>query len=152
MDKNLALEHLAKAIASHIKWVGNIKLLVAGEAVEATIELNADECGVGLWYKEEGQKLRAIKTIPADSMNLIESLHNKIHEVYANIHPIYFDAEKKSLLKRLIQRKKKVDPKEVEMAKAHLKEIEKISFELIEELQRLERRAWAFPQSDFELL
>lgn len=153
MDKNLALEHLNKAIASHIKWVENIKLLVDGEPIKADeITLTATESELGTWFYDEGQKLNAIKTIPADSMELIGSLHSKVHDIYLNIYKIYFDIEKKSLIKRLIRKKKKISPENQEAAQTHLEEIEKISRNLLEELDRLERRTAAFPESDFELL
>jgi len=151
MDKNLALGHLVKAIASHIKWVEDIKRIIDGEDVEL-VEVNATKCGFGTWFLDEGQKLSVIKTVPKDSMELINTLHNKVHDPYLNIHAIYFNVEKKSLVKRLMRKKKKIEPKEVETAKAHLKELEKISFDLLEELHRLERRTYAFPESDFQLL
>jgi len=153
MDKDQTLHNLKTAINAHLQWVENIKLLIEGESISAdTIQASTTECGFGSWFYDEGQRLSAIKTIPADSMALIDSLHNKLHDVYINIYKIYFDVEKKSLIKRLISRKKKVDPKEIEMAKAYLKEIEKLSFDFMEELSRLERRTSAFPESDFELL
>ncbi|MEA2028345.1 MAG: hypothetical protein U9N49_05170, partial [Campylobacterota bacterium] len=116
------------------------------------ITLTATESELGTWFYDEGQKLNAIKTIPADSMELIGSLHSKVHDIYLNIYKIYFDIEKKSLIKRLIRKKKKISPENQEAAQTHLEEIEKISRNLLEELDRLERRTAAFPESDFELL
>jgi len=153
MDKNLTLEHLNKAIYAYNKWVESIKLLVAGEPIKADeIEPNAVESGFGSWFYEEGQKLSAIKTIPADSMELIASLHTKAHDVYLNIYKVYFDIEKKSLIKRLISRKKKISPEEQEIAQTHLEELEGITNDLLIELDRLERRTSAFPENDFEML
>jgi len=153
MDKNLTLKHLENAMASYKKWVEDIGLLVEGNPIKSDeIALTATESGLGSWYFDEGQKLNAIKTIPADSMELISSLHAKAHDVYLNIYKIYFDVEKKSLIKRLIRRKKKISPEDQEVAQRHFEEIEKISRNLLEELDRLERRTAAFPESDFELL
>lgn len=154
MDKNLTLEHLNKAITAYTKWLESVKQLVEGSPIKSDeIEPNAVESGFGAWFYEEGQKLSAIKTIPADSMKLIASLHTKAHDIYLEIYKIYFgETEKKSLIKRLISRKKKIAPEAQEEAQKHLEEIVNVSRQLNEELERLERRTSAFPESDFELL
>jgi hypothetical protein len=147
MTKEEVLEHLRKAKVAHTKWVQKAHLLISDIKVEKdAIPVNATDCGFGMWFYSDAQKLNALSNNPLECMQSIESLHMKLHNVYLEIYQIYFNKPSKGFFQSLFGLKKeKITPEERAQAHQSYAELEAISMQLIEELNRLERRIIALP-------
>ena len=141
MNKEEILGQLRAAKAAHISWVQRAKLLIEGFTInETSIPVNSTECQFGQWFYAEGQRLNDIRNNPPESMQEIESLHFKLHDVYLNIYKIYYDLEKKSFFAKVFGKKKKVSEEDQALAKTYFDEMEAISKELVNALNVMERR------------
>ena len=144
MNKEHALEHLRSAKASHVKWTQRAKMLINGIDIEEdAIPINSTECQFGIWFYNEGQELNALSNNPIECMSKIEQLHFQLHDVYFNIFNIYFNQPKKGFFSKLFGQKREVLGHEKSMAKDYYTQLEAISKELLEEINRLERRLLA---------
>ena len=143
MEKEHVLEHLRAAKAAHIKWVQKAKLLINGLDIdEGVIPVDSTECKFGKWFYSDGQVLNALSNNPLECMQSIESLHFNLHDMYLKIFSIYFAPEKKAGFFAKLLGKKRIEPSESEklLAHTHYDEMEQISRELLDEINRLERR------------
>ena len=141
MNKEEILSQLRVAKAAHVSWVQRAKLLIEGFTInEASIPVNSTECAFGQWFYSDGQRLNDIRNNPIESMQEIESLHFKLHDVYLNIYKIYYDLEKKSFFSKVFGKKKKVSEKDKVRAKEYYREMDAISQELVKALNLMERR------------
>jgi len=141
MNKEEILSQLRVAKAAHVSWVQRAKLLIEGFTInETSIPVNSTECAFGQWFYSEGQRLNDIRNNPIESMQEIESLHFKLHDVYLNIYKIYYDLEKKGFFSKVFGKKKKVSEEDKLRAKAYYKEMDAISQELVKALNLMERR------------
>jgi len=153
MTKEEILGQLRAAKAAHISWVQRAKLLIEGFTInESSIPVNSTECQFGKWFYSEGQKLNDIRNNPVDSMQEIESLHFKLHDVYLNIYKIYYDLEKKSFFAKVFGKKKKVSEEEHQRAKAYYDEMEAISKKLVAALNTMEKRINVLSSAEFEAM
>jgi hypothetical protein len=141
MNKEEILNQLRIAKAAHVSWVQRAKLLIEGFTInETSIPVNSTECQFGKWFYSDGQKLNDIRNNPIESMQEIESLHFKLHDVYLNIYKIYYDLEKKSFFSKVFGKKKKVSDEDKLLAKKYYNEMDAISKELVKALNIMERR------------
>lgn len=141
MNKEEVLTHLRSAKAAHIKWVERARLLINGVKIdESSIPVNSTECKFGQWFYTDGQVLNSLSNNPLECMQNIEQLHSKLHGVYMQIFKIYFNDTNKSFFSKFFKTSKKITPEEATEALNYYKELEIISTELLEELNRLERR------------
>jgi hypothetical protein len=151
MNKEHALEHLRAAKASHIKWSQRAKMLINGVNVEEdSIPMNSTECEFGKWFYSNGQGLNALSNNPMEYMNKIEQLHFQLHDIYLNIFNIYFNRPKQGFLSKLFGQKKDVTPQEASTAKDFYAQMESVSKELVDEINRLERRLLAVSQENIQ--
>jgi len=143
MEKEHVLEHVRAAKAAHIKWVQKAKLLINGLDIdENAIPVDSTECKFGKWFYSDGQILNALSNNPVECMQKIETLHFNLHDIYLKIFTIYFSAEKKAGFFAKLFGKKRIDPSESEKLLAHTyyDEMEQVSRDLLDEINRLERR------------
>jgi len=156
MEKEEVLEHLRSAKAAHIKWVQKAKLLINGIDIEEdAIPIDATECKFGKWFYEDGQILNSLSNNPMECMKSIEGLHLSLHDKYLEIFNIYFSQEKKAgFFAKLfgIKKKKELSEEEVEKSTTSYAEMEKISQDLLEEINRLERRLVAVSEEKIQSL
>jgi hypothetical protein len=153
MNKEHILEHLRAAKSAHIKWVQKAKLLINGlDIKEDAIPVDSTECKFGQWFYSEGQVLNALSNNPVECMVKIERLHFNLHDVYMNIFNIYFNKPKGGFFKKLFGKKNKLEDYEIEKAKQYYNNLELISKELLEEINRLERRLIAVPEEKIKQL
>jgi len=155
MEKEHVLEHLRAAKAAHIKWVQKAKLLINGLDVdEGAIPVDSTECKFGKWFYSDGQVLNALSNNPLECMQSIESLHFNLHDTYLRIFSIYFSEEKKAgfFAKLFGMKRKEPSSSEQELAKSYYAEMEKISKELLDEINRLERRLIAVSEEKIKNL
>jgi hypothetical protein len=155
MKKEEILNHLRAAKAAHVKWVQKAKLLINGVDVkEDSIPVDSTECNFGKWFYKEGQILNALSNNPLECMQKIESLHFEIHNTYLHIFNIYFSEEKKGgfFSKLFNLKRKKLSQVEIELAQQHYAKLEGISVELLDEINRLERRLVAVADEKIEAL
>ncbi|MDA3908580.1 MAG: CZB domain-containing protein, partial [Sulfurimonas sp.] len=132
---------LRAAKSAHIKWVQKAKLLINGiDVKEDSIPVDSTECKFGQWFYSEGQVLNALSNNPVECMVKIERLHFNLHDVYMNIFNIYFNKPKGGFFSKLFGQKTTVEDYEADKAKQYYANLEIISKELLEELNRLERR------------
>jgi len=141
MNKEEILNQLRVAKAAHVSWVQRAKLLIEGFTInETSIPVNSTECQFGQWFYSDGQRLNDIRNNPIESMQEIENLHFKLHDVYLNIYKIYYDLEKKSFFSKIFGKKKKVSDEDKVIAKEYYREMDAISQELVKALNLMERR------------
>lgn len=156
MEKEEVIEHLRAAKAAHIKWVQKAKLLINGIDInEDAIPIDSTECKFGKWFYSDGQMLNSLSNNPMECMSSIESLHFSLHDKYLQIFNIYFSQEKKAgFFAKLfgIKRKKELSEEEIENSKKYYEEMEAISKDLLEEINRLERRLVAVSEEKIKTL
>ncbi len=156
MEKEEVLEHLRSAKAAHIEWVQKAKLLINGIDIEEdAIPIDATECKFGKWFYKDGQILNSLSNNPMECMKSIEGLHLSLHDKYLEIFNIYFSQEKKAgFFAKLfgIKKKKELSEEEVEKSTTSYAEMEKISQDLLEEINRLERRLVAVSEEKIQSL
>ncbi|MEA2072492.1 MAG: CZB domain-containing protein [Campylobacterota bacterium] len=155
MTKENVLEHLRSAKTAHIKWVQKAKLLINGVDVkEDSIPVDSTECNFGKWFYSEGQILNALSNNPLECMQKIESLHFALHDIYLSIFNIYFAEEKKAgfFSKLFGGKRKELSQAELTLAQDYYGKMEGISKELLDEINRLERRLIAVSDEKIEAL
>jgi hypothetical protein len=155
MKKDEVLGHLRAAKAAHIKWVQKAKLLINGLDVnENAIPVDSTECAFGKWFYSDGQILNALSNNPMECMQHIETLHFNLHDIYLKIFSIYFSEDKKAGFFAKLFGVKRTEPSasEQELAHQYYLEMEKVSHELLEEINRLERRLVAVSDEKIEAL
>ncbi|MFK5938846.1 MAG: CZB domain-containing protein [Sulfurimonas sp.] len=154
MEKEEVVNHLRAAKAAHIKWVQKAKLLINGLKIEeSAIPIDSTECKFGKWFYSDGQLLNSLANNPAEAMSSIETLHFKLHDEYLQIFNIYFNREKGGFFSKLFGLKRKiVTDLEAKVAKDHYNIMENISRELLDEINRLERRLIAVSEDKIRTL
>jgi hypothetical protein len=139
MQKYEIVSKIRSARLAHVQWVQRAKSLVNGLPTnEEDIPLTPDSCTFGRWFYSDGQILLAI--FNEKVVNEIESLHNDLHAEYLNIFKIYFDMSDMSFFEKLLKTKKKISEKEQKRAEQSLKKLEKISDNLIKNLNIAETK------------
>ena len=155
MKKEDVLHHLRAAKSAHIKWVQKAKMLINGiEVSEDAIPVNSTECKFGIWFYSDGQILNSLSNNPLECMQSIESLHFELHDIYLKIFSIYFSENKKPgfFAKLFGFNKKNITSIEQEKAKEYFHNMEQISHELLDEINRLERRLLAVSEEKIDAL
>lgn len=149
MTKQETMTQLADAKKAHIKWMIRAKSLIEGIPVEKdAIPLDSTECAFGEWFYGAGQQLNALPN--NDCLDMIETLHASLHDLYLRIFKIYFGTTDRSVLSRLFGTKRKVSQAEKEMAREQYAALESVSKELLHEITKLERRLYAMPHGVLE--
>ncbi|HHD75383.1 MAG TPA: hypothetical protein ENK95_01005 [Campylobacterales bacterium] len=149
MQKSQIVDKIRAARFAHIQWVQRAKSLVNGFAIkEEDIPLTADSCTFGSWFYSDGQVLLAI--FNEKVVKEIETLHHNLHDEYFNIFKIYFDLSNLSFFQKLLQTKKQISDKEQKKAEQSLKRLEKISEELVKNLNIVETKINMADESMFE--
>ena len=155
MKKQEVVGHLRAAKSAHIKWVQKAKLLISGIEIEqGAIPVDSTECKFGKWFYSDGQMLNALSNNPLECMQMIETLHFELHDKYLTIFNIYFAESKKVgfFAKLLGFKRKAITESEHILAKRYYYEMEAISKNLLNEINRLERRLIAIPDEKIESL
>jgi len=141
MDKLDILHRLRAAKAAHISWVQRAKLLIEGFTInEAATPINSKECEFGKWFYSDGQRLNEIRNNPIESMQEIERIHFKLHDMYLNIYDIYHDEEEKGFFAKIFHKKKQVSEEDKNLAMKYYEEMDVISQALVKALNLMERR------------
>jgi len=139
MKKNDIVHKIRLARFAHVEWVQRAKSLVNGIPIkEEDIPLTSSSCQFGKWFYSDGQILLAI--FNEKTVKNIENLHNDLHEVYLDIFKIYFDVSELNFFQKLIKMGKTVSSEEQKKAEKYLSALEKISDELIKELNIVETK------------
>ncbi|KYJ85998.1 CZB domain-containing protein [Sulfurovum riftiae] len=153
MEKNTILEQLRAAKAAHINWVQRAKMLISGFKMEEdAIPVNSTQCQFGKWFYSDAQRLNGLRNNPMDCMSEIEKLHFELHDIYLNIYKIYYDMEPQGFFSKLFGKKKKITEDSVKLAKEYFTSMEEVSKKLVNEINLMERRIVALPESDIEEL
>ncbi len=150
MNKAETVEQLHNAKKAHVKWVQRAKALIGGLPVEKeAIPVDCTECKFGQWFYSDGQKLNALPGM--DCMKDIERLHSDLHDKYMEIFKVYFGADmNRSLFSKLFNMKKKISESDKETARKYYDELLEISHQLLDVIDRLERRLNAMSSDTFE--
>jgi len=150
MTKEETIEQLQNAKKAHVKWVQRAKALIDGVPVQKeAIPVDCTECKFGQWFYGEGQKLNAIPGM--DVLKEIETLHFDLHDTYLKIFKIYFGEVNRSFFSKIFNIKTKISDDDKEIAKEYYDKLLEISKQLLETIDRLERRLNAIPSSSFAL-
>jgi len=153
MDKNQVLDQIRTAKAAHISWVQKAKLLIEGfEIDQNSIPINSTECRFGKWYYSDAQKLNSLRNNSLECMENVEKFHFELHDVYLNIFKLYYTTSEKGFFAKLFGKKKKIDDDTIKMGREYFSKLERISKNLLAEINRLERRIIAIPSEEIEEL
>lgn len=155
MKKEEVLGHLRSAKSAHIKWVQKAKLLINGiDIEEGSIPIDSTECKFGKWFYSDGQMLNSLSNNPLECMQKMESLHFALHDIYLKIFNIYFaEAKKVGFFVKLFGfKRKKISEAEHTLAEDYYETMEKVSQDLLDEINRLERRLIAISDEKVEAL
>ena len=149
MNKAETVEHLHSAKKAHVKWVQRAKALIEGLPVEKeAIPVDCTECKFGQWFYGDGQNLNAIPSM--DCLHEIETLHFNLHDMYMKIFKVYFGEMNRSFFSKLFNLKKTVTESDKEVARNYYEQLLAISHQLIEVIDKLERRLHAMSSDAFE--
>lgn len=153
MEKNVILEQLRAAKAAHINWVQRAKMLISGFKIdEDAIPVNSTQCRFGQWFYSDAQKLNGLRNNSIECLSKIEKLHFDLHDIYLNIYKIYYDMEPQGFFSKLFGKKKKITEEASKLAKEYFNDMEKVSKELVEEINIMERRIIALPEEELNAL
>ena len=149
MNKSETVEHLHSAKKAHVKWVQRAKALIEGLPIEKdAIPVDCTECKFGQWFYGDGQNLNAIPGM--DCLHEIETLHFNLHDMYMKIFKVYFGEMNRSFFSKLFNMKKKVSESDKEIAREYYNQLLDISNQLLEVIDKLERRLHAMTAEAFE--
>ena len=148
MNKAETVKQLHQAKKAHVKWVQRAKALIEGLPVEKdAIPVDCTECKFGQWFYGEGQNLNAIPGM--DCLHDIETLHFALHDVYMKIFKVYFGEMNRSFFSKLFNMKKSVSERDKQVARDYYDQMLDISHQLLEVIDRLERRLHAMTSETF---
>ncbi|MEA3523195.1 MAG: CZB domain-containing protein [Campylobacterota bacterium] len=137
--KEETLAQLRNAKKAHIKWVHRARALTEGLPVEKdAIPMDSTECLFGQWFYGDGQALGVMPGM--DCFKEIERKHNELHDAYLKIFKIYFGEMNRSFFSKIFNLKKKISHNEHEIALDYFGNLKAISEELLEQIEKLERR------------
>lgn len=129
------------------------KYLIDGFKIkEDAIPIKSTECDFGKWFYGDCQDLCVLQNNPQESIDNIEKLHFKVHDIYYNIFRIYYGKENRSYLRKVFGKHKKVTNEEIVLGKEHYQELESVSKELIEALTVMEKRIRVVSDEDIKAL
>ncbi len=149
MNKSDTVAHLHDAKKAHVKWIQRAKALIEGLPVEKeAIPVDCTECKFGEWFYGDGQNLNAIPSM--DCLHDIETLHFKLHDIYMKIFKVYFGDLNRSFFSKLFHFKQKVSEHDKEIAREYYDQLLEVSHNLLEVIDRLERRLHAMSANTFE--
>lgn len=150
MNKEEVLSQIRSAKASHVSWVQKAKFLIEGFPTDKeSIPKDATLCKFGTWFYSDGQRLNVLKNNPQESMAKVEELHMNLHDHYLDIYKIYYSVGETGFFGKLLGRKKAPTEESKKIAKEYFAKLGATSKELIEELNRMERRIIAVKEEDF---
>jgi len=154
MEKKIIIEHLRTAKAAHIKWVQKAKLLINGlDIEEGTIPVDSTECTFGKWFYGEGQVLNLLTHISPTLIQNIEELHSQLHDEYLKIFNIFFNKAKAGFICKLFGLKRKnVSDEEYKVSRGYFASLEKISKDLLEEINKLEKELVVVTEEEIQSL
>ena len=148
MNKAETVKQLHQAKKAHVKWVQRAKALIEGLPVEKdAIPVDCTECKFGQWFYGEGQNLNAMPGM--DCLHDIETLHFALHDVYMKIFKVYFGEMNRSFFSKLFNMKKSVSERDKQVARDYYDQMLDISHQLLEVIDRLERRLHAMTSETF---
>ncbi|MEA1953673.1 MAG: CZB domain-containing protein [Campylobacterota bacterium] len=149
MKKNEVLSQLRAAKAAHINWVQRAKLLISGfEMDKDSIPINSTQCRFGKWFYSDAQKLNGLRNNPMECMTDIEQLHFQLHDIYMDIYKIFYETQTQGFFSKLFGKKKNITDAQKELAKDYYNSMEEVSKQLIEQINRMERRIVAVPEDE----
>lgn len=149
VTKEEVLKSIRSARRAHVKWVERAKALVNGlEVTKEQIPIDVTVCEFGKWFYCDGQILLAI--FKEKAVKKLEDKHKELHENYMKIFKIYFDTSNRTLLQKLLKRKKKISATEEQEAINVLSSLEKVSDELISFLNIIEKKINSIDSKQFD--
>ncbi len=148
MSKEETLTQLRNAKKAHIRWVQRAKALTEGLPVEKdAIPMESTECLFGQWFYGDGQNLGLLPGM--DCFKQIEHKHNELHDIYMKIFKIYFGEMNRSFFSKLFNLKKRISEAEHDIAVEFYGQLKRVSEELLEQIEKLERRVNAMADAEF---
>ncbi len=151
MKKEKVLKQLIAAKEAHIYWVNKAESLIRGiEIEESIIPVKETDCKLGCWFYSERQKLSNLRNNPQENVDLVESLHKNLHSEYAKIYYIYYVKDTRGFFSKLFKKKKKISENDKKIAKEYFENLSDISIDLLDEINRMQRRISAISPSEIE--
>jgi len=153
MEKSEILAQLRAAKAAHINWVQRAKMLISGFKIEEdAIPVNSTQCQFGKWFYSDAQKLNGVRNNAIECLSEIEKLHFDLHDIYLNIYKIYYDLEPQGFFSKLFGKKRTISEDSKKLAREYFNNMEEVSKKLIEQINLMERRIVALPESELDIL
>ncbi|OIO56010.1 MAG: hypothetical protein COX57_11650 [Alphaproteobacteria bacterium CG_4_10_14_0_2_um_filter_63_37] len=147
MEKRHIVLALRDAKKAHMRWVMLAQALTEGVPVEKKfVPMEPDACDFGRWYHGEGLLLMGFA-----EYGEIKSPHVALHHLYQEIFELLFGRDHKSWAARLLS-PNALNRHNMEAAQALMSELRRISGELIDRLNRLERRVLTLSAEEWATL
>jgi hypothetical protein len=151
MEKSEVLASIRGARRAHIMWVDRAKALVHGlDIAKEEIPILVTECDFGKWFYCDGQILLSLFTERA--VKKLDNKHKELHDVYMKIFKIYFPVKRPSLFAKILKRKKKISANNEYNGLLYLRDLEKVSDELISYLNIIEKKLNSISAEKFKTL
>jgi len=151
MEKSEVLSSIRGARRAHIMWVDRAKALVHGLDIQKEqIPIAVTECDFGKWFYCDGQILLSLFTERA--VKKLDNKHKELHDVYMKIFKIYFPVAPQSFFAKFLKRKKRISANDEYNGLIYLRDLEKVSDELISYLNIIEKKLNTISEEKFRTL
>ncbi len=148
MKKQDIIWKLRDARKSHKRWVNYALALIQGIPVEKDqVPVIATDCAFGQWYYGMAQSLKKLPSFEA-----IEEPHTQLHDIYIEIFNLLFGQKKSGFFSKLLGKSARIDEQNRKLAMEKYKQLDRLSREIIQRLEALEKEVQAMDADELEAL
>jgi hypothetical protein len=144
MELSEIIQRIRSAKSAHLGWVNRARSLINGRPVDhEKIPVMSTDCAFGSWYYGDGKPLSELESYKA-----IETPHNELHEIYAEIFDLLFEKTKPGFMDRITGGYKRRKAEKILTAQARFHDLQQSSNVIITRLGSLERELRHLPKAE----
>jgi len=150
MTKSETLEAIEKAKVAHISQMDKMKAAFRGATIENPTSVSKMHCAFGQWLYGENNDF--IKTVLGEHFyERLDHEHEAWHAEYSKIYPLLFEKkkEKEGFFAKVFSSTNEPDTLTLDKAKTYYAELETITKQLLNALDKSIRRLGAIDASKF---
>jgi len=147
MNRLDVIHRIREARQAHTQWVGRARGLISAPVADKEVmPILPTDCDFGNWYYGDGQMLSFSRPFQE-----IEIPHAELHSIYTEIFDKLFKEARRSILPKFFRRSREQTVGEkTEEAKRLLGCLEKVSHEIIAQIESLENEIIELGDEDFD--